>query len=78
MCINIGPWVLNFAEFQQDIRHNLVKIRDELEHWIIGQMLQSKLTLTSVTRIRLSQYCMTIAWNDLDTRELTRIKKAAQ
>ena len=65
MSINIWPWVLGFALFQEDVRGDLVDVRYQFEHRVIGKVLLGKFPLASVTGISLSQYSMTVAWYNL-------------
>lgn len=65
MGINVGPWVLDFSQFGQDWRNDLVDVADKLEEWIIGQMLEGELALAGITRICFTEDSMTVAGNDL-------------
>ena len=55
----------NLSVLGQDARGDFVDLADELEHRVIGKMLQSKFTLGHVSRISLAKNGVTIAWNDL-------------
>ena len=63
--INVGPWVLGFALFQENVWHNLVELSNQLEHGIVRQVLQGKLTLALVARICFTEHCMSVAGNNL-------------
>lgn len=65
MSIHIGPGVLGLALLQEHIGNNLVKLGDQLEHGVVGQVFQSKLTLASITWVSLPQDSMAIARNNL-------------
>lgn len=39
MGVYVWPWVLHLAGLQQNVRHNLVDLRDQLEHREVRQML---------------------------------------
>ena len=55
MRVHIGPRVLYFAQFAENLRHNFVELGNDLEHVIIRQMLQGEFPLACVTRIRLAK-----------------------
>ena len=59
--VHIGPGVLGLALLQQHVGDNLVELSHQLEHGVIGQVLQGKLTLTFVAWVSLPQNCMAIA-----------------
>jgi hypothetical protein len=74
--VHVWPWIvkstdivvkltqktyLGLALLQQNVRRHLVHIGNQLEHLVIGQMLQSKLSLASVTWIGLSEDSMSVA-----------------
>lgn len=63
--VNIGPGVLGLALFQEHVGHNLVKLGNQLEHWVVGQVLQGKLALAGVTRVCFPQDSMAVAWHNL-------------
>lgn len=65
MGINIGPWVLHLAELQQNWGYNLVDLGNQLEHGIIGQMLESKFALHRVTGISLAEDSVAITRHNL-------------
>ena len=69
--VHVGPGVLGLTLLQQHIGDNLVKLGDQLEHGVIGKMLQGKFTLAGVTWVRLPQDSMTIAWYHLQPIEET-------
>ena len=45
---------LGFTSLEEDIRNDLVDLTDQLEQWIIGQVLEGEFSLGSVSRIGLS------------------------
>lgn len=53
--INVGPWVLGLSLLGQDARDNLEDLGDELEEGVVGQVLEGKLTLRSVTGVSLTE-----------------------
>lgn len=63
--INVGPWVLGLSVLGKDWWGDFVDLRDELEEWIVGQVLKSELTLACVTRIGLSEHGMSESRDDL-------------
>ena len=63
MSVHVWPWVLHFAGLQQNVRHDLVDLRDQLEHREVRQMLQCELSLRDISWIGLSQNGMAIAWH---------------
>lgn len=63
--VHIGPGVLGLALLQQHVGHNLVKLCNHLEQWVVGQVFQGKLTLTGVTWVSLPQDSMAVAWHNL-------------
>lgn len=68
--INIGPGVLGLTLLKEHIGHNLVKLGNQLEHGVVGQVLQGKLTLTGVTGVGLSQDSMAVARHNLTTTDI--------
>ena len=52
--VHIGPGVLHLSGFGQNWRDEHVELRDELEHLVVGQVLESELALTSVSGISLT------------------------
>mmetsp|Transcript_25494 Transcript_25494/g.42073 ORF Transcript_25494/g.42073 Transcript_25494/m.42073 type:complete len:359 (+) Transcript_25494:70-1146(+) len=65
MRIDIGIRVGNLPMLRQNTRHDRINRFHNLEQGIIRHMLQPKLTLTSVSRIRLPQHSMSIPRNNL-------------
>lgn len=53
----------------QDTWSDLVYLADQFEHGVVWKMLESKLALGDVSRIRLSEHGMAIARYDLPTLE---------
>ena len=58
---------LGFTGLEEDIRDDLVNLSNKLEQWVIGQVLQGEFSLSSVSRIGLSEDGMSVTWNDLST-----------
>lgn len=48
----------------QDTRSDLIDLADELEHGVVGKVLEGKLALRRVAGIRLAEDGVAIAWND--------------
>ena len=44
----------------EHIRHHLVEVGHQLEHGVVGQVLQGELTLAGVTRVCLAQHCVAV------------------
>src|SRR5277367_1022867 len=65
VCVDVGPRVLDLASLEQNRRNNLVHIRHELEQRVVGQVLQGKLPLARIARVRLSENGVAVAWHDL-------------
>ena len=42
---------LGFTSLEEDIRNDLVDLTDQLEQWVIGQVLEGEFTLGSVSRV---------------------------
>lgn len=73
MCIYVGPWVLDLAQLEQNGRHHGVDLRDQLEHWIVRQVLERKLPLARVARICLAQDGVAITGHNLTTRQMNHL-----
>ena len=67
--VHIGPGVLGLTLLQEHVGHDLVKLGNQLEHGVVGQMLQGKLTLAGITWVSLPQDSMAIAGHHLQPRE---------
>jgi hypothetical protein len=52
---------------EENIGNDLVDLTDELEQWVLGQVLEGKLSLGSVSRVGLSENGVTVTWDDLAT-----------
>lgn len=59
MCINVGPWVFNFAQAVKIGRHKLEALSNNLDERIIRHVFQGKISLTHVAGIGLSKHCVT-------------------
>lgn len=66
--VDIGPGVLGLTLLQQHVGHNLVKLGDQFEHGVVGQVLQGKLTLAGVTWVGLPQDGVAITGHNLRRR----------
>lgn len=64
MSINVRVWVLGLSVLGQDARGNLVDLADKLEHGVLRQLAESKLSLRNVTRIGLAKDGMAVPGND--------------
>ena len=63
--INIRPRVLDLANAAQYVRYHSVQVGHQLEQRIIGQPLESKLTLADIARISHTKHGVTVTWNYL-------------
>lgn len=63
--INVRPWVLRLTSSEQNVGHDLVYLRDELEHGVVRQVLERELALGSVARVRLAEDGVAIPGDDL-------------
>ena len=63
--IHIGPRILCLALLQEDVGHDLVQLRDQLEHGVLRQVLQRELSLTGVPRVSLPQHRVAVAGDNL-------------
>ena len=54
---------------EQDIRHDVVYLADQLEQGIIWQMLERKLSLSGITGIRLPEDGVTVTRDNLTAFE---------
>jgi len=61
--IYVWPWVLSFALGQENIWNNFVDLSDELEHWVVWEVLEGELSLASVSWIGLSENGVSVAWH---------------
>ncbi len=62
MGVHVRPRVLGLAVLQEHIGRDLVDLGDELEERVLGQVLQSELTLAFVAWVGLAQYGVAVAW----------------
>lgn len=68
--VDIWPRVFGLPLLQQDVWCYLVQVRNQFEHLVVWQMLQSEFTLASVTRVRFSKDCVPVARNNLATLQM--------
>lgn len=71
--VYVGPGVLGLALLQEHVGHDLVELGHQLEHGIVGQVLQGKLALAGVTRIGLPQDGVAITWHHLVVKHHVRL-----
>ena len=65
MGVDVGVGVLGLSVLGEDTGCDLVDLADELEHWVIGQVLLGKLALGDVAGIRLAENSVAVSGNDL-------------
>lgn len=70
--VHVGPGVLGLALLQQHVGHDLVELGHQLEHGVVGKMLQSKFTLAGVAGVGLPQHGVAVTWNHLQPRQRER------
>ena len=58
---------LGFTGLEEDVGNDLVDLTDELEERVLGEVLQGEFSLSSVSRIGLSENGVTVTWDDLST-----------
>jgi len=62
--IYIWPWVLGLALLEEDWWYDVIQLGNELEEFVVGQVLESKFSLTSVTGISLTKHSMAVTGNN--------------
>lgn len=72
--VHVGPGVLGLALLQQHVGHDLVELSHQLEHGIVGQVLQGKLTLAGVTRVGLPQDGVAVTRHHLVVKHRIRLR----
>jgi len=65
VCVDIGVWVLGLSVLGEDAGRDLVDLADELEHWVVGQVLLRKLALRDVAGVGLAENGVAVAGDDL-------------
>ena len=65
MSVHVGPWVLDFACLDENGWDNRVQLAHQVEHLVVGQMLEGKLTLTTVSGVSFAEHSVTIARHNL-------------
>lgn len=63
--VDVGVGVLGLAVLGEDTRGDLVDLRDELEHGVVGQVLLGELALRDVAGVSLAEDGVAVAGNDL-------------
>ena len=58
---------LGLTGLEENVGDDLVDLTDELEERVLGEMLQGEFSLSSVSRIGLSEDGVTVTWYDLST-----------
>jgi len=61
--VYVWPWVLGLTLGEEDIWHNLVDLADQLEHIVVWEVLEGKLSLALVSWIGLSEHGVSVAWH---------------
>ena len=69
MGVDVGVGVLGLAVLGEDTRGDLVDLGDELEHWVVGQVLLGELALGDVTGVSLAENGVAVTGNDLASLE---------
>lgn len=67
--INIGPWVLDLAKAVEIWWDKFEALGDNLDERIVREVGEGELALAHVTRIRLTEYSVSEARNNLSTGE---------
>mmetsp|Transcript_28783 Transcript_28783/g.73343 ORF Transcript_28783/g.73343 Transcript_28783/m.73343 type:complete len:234 (+) Transcript_28783:392-1093(+) len=70
--VHVGPRVLDLAGAQQHRGHHLVQRRHQLEQRVLGQVLERKLALARVARVRLAQHRVPVPGHHLAVRQRVR------
>lgn len=63
--VNVGVRVLGLAVLGEDARRDLVDLADQLEHWVVRQVLLGELALGDVSGVRLPQHGVAVTGHDL-------------
>jgi hypothetical protein len=63
--IDVGVWVLGLSVLGKNARSDLVNLGNELEHWVIWEMLLCELALGNVAGVGLAENSVAVTWNDL-------------
>ncbi len=64
--VDIGPGVLCLAVLRENSRGHLKQVAHELEHGVLGEVLQGKTTLADVAGIRLPQHSVPVTRDNLN------------
>jgi len=62
--IDVGVGVLGLAVLGQNAGGNLVDLADKVEHGVVGEVLEGKLALRNVTRVRFAEDGMAVTRDD--------------
>jgi hypothetical protein len=62
--VHVGPGVLGLSVLGENTRSDLVDLADKLEERVLGELLERKLALGSVTRVGLAKNGVTVSGND--------------
>ena len=65
MGVHVGPGVLHLAGLHEDRGHDGVELADQLEHLVLGQVLEGELALAGVARVGLPEDGVAVAGHDL-------------
>ena len=65
MCVHVGPGVLDLSGLDEDGWDDGVELTHQVEHFVVGQVLQGKLTLATVPGVSLTQDGVTVAGHHL-------------
>ena len=65
MSVHVGPGILGLPMLCQHAWGHLEEVADQAEHGVLGQVPESKTTLTRVARVCLPQHSMPIARDNL-------------
>lgn len=63
--IDIGPGVLGLTGLEENVRDDLVDLTDELEEWVLGQVLEGELSLSCVSGVSLPKDGVAVTGNHL-------------
>ena len=67
--VDVRPGVLRLAGLEEDAGDDVVHLVDELEHLVVGQVLERELALRHVARVGLAEHRVAVAGHDLAALE---------